>query len=82
MGLHLSRKYASVCVKYIILRKNNFLKIVNSVLSVRVLYFVSAEEKFQCPLGKPKKSSSFNGRAIKRGGGVRGQTIKEKNFFF
>ena len=31
-------------------------------------------------LGKPKKSSSLNGRAIKRGGG-KGPAIKEKNLF-
>ena len=38
---------------------------------------------FKCYLGKPrKKSSSLNGRAIKRGGGVKGRAIKKKRTFF
>ena len=31
--------------------------------------------------GSRKKSSSLNGRAIKRGGGVKGQAIKERGTF-
>ena len=37
---------------------------------------------FKCYLGKPrKKSSSLNGRAIKRGGEVKGRAIKKKELF-
>ena len=32
-------------------------------------------------LGKPQKSSSTNGQAIKRGGGGKAQAIKEKELF-